>query len=338
MNLLELLPQVQNYLSQIDLTTIPGWQVGCPFRVFELAQGEYNMNYRLNQGDIDWVLRVNIGTQIGRVDQIVYEYKTLRLLENTGVTPRAYFVDDSRQYLPYGILVMEYLPGETMDYRTDLEAVARLFARIHSWQVEENHLIIEDRPLSMTYDECNRLLTTYLNSEIADSEICTYLREVLDWAAMARLKEDYFINDPWRCIINTEVNSGNFIAHRQKGSLHLVDWEKPLWGDPSQDLSHFCVPTTTLWKTNYRMNDRDRRRFINAYKVSLADAHLRDTIEERVRLRDPFNCLRGISWSAMAWVAYQNNQHALKNEDTFHKINQYLQIDFLRSLFDPEMN
>jgi aminoglycoside phosphotransferase (APT) family kinase protein len=115
------------------------------------------MNYRLNQGDFDWVLRVNIGTQIGRADQIDYEYKTLRLLENTGVTPRAYFVDDSRQYLPYGILVMEYLPGETMDYRVDLEAVARLFARIHGWQVEKNHLIIEDRPLSMTYDECKRL-------------------------------------------------------------------------------------------------------------------------------------------------------------------------------------
>jgi len=54
-----------------------------------------------------------------------------------------------------------------------------------------------------------------------------------------------------------------------------------------------------------------------------------------VRLRDPFNCLRGISWSAMAWVAYQTGEHALRNEDTFRKVSAYLHLDFVRSLFDP---
>jgi len=52
-------------------------------------------------------------------------------------------------------------------------------------------------------------------------------------------------------------------------------------------------------------------------------------------LRDPFNCLRGISWSAMAWVAYQTGEHALRNEDTFRKVSAYLHLDFVRSLFDP---
>lgn len=97
-----------------------------------------------------------LGTQIDREDQILYEYHALRLLETTGVTPRPFYVDDSREHLDYGVLLMEYLPGAALDYRRDLEAAARLFARIHAQPVapEDNHLTREEHPLSMTYDEC----------------------------------------------------------------------------------------------------------------------------------------------------------------------------------------
>jgi len=180
-------------------------------------QEEYNMNYLVRQGDGAWVLRVNVGTQIGRDDQILYEYRALKLLESTGVTPRPFYIDDSREQLAYGVLLMQYLPGEPLDYRRDLEATARLFARIHSQPVapEENHLIREERPLIMTYEECSRLLPVYLESDLADPALRDYLREVLDWAAGARHREAYFLADPYPCIINTEVNSGNF---RQPGA------------------------------------------------------------------------------------------------------------------------
>jgi aminoglycoside phosphotransferase (APT) family kinase protein len=294
------------------------------------------VNYQVRQGDRAWVFRVNVGTQIDRDDQILYEYRALKLLETTGVTPRPFYVDDSRERLGYGVLLMEHLPGEPLDYRRDLQAAARLFARVHTQPVapEENHLIREERPLSMTYEECSRLLPAYLESDLANPALRDYLRQVLDWVAEARLSERYFLSDPWPRITNTEVNSGNFIVNREKGTLHLVDWEKPLWGDPSQDLSHFCVPTTTLWKTDYRMTAADRQSFLDAYRASIPDPHLRDTIADRVRLRDPFNCLRGISWSAMAWVTYQTGDHALQNRDTFRKVSMYLALDFVRSLFD----
>ena len=339
MNLRDFSPRVVDYLAQANLSDVPGWRMGAPFTVAPLAQGEYNMNYLVRQGNGAWVLRVNVGTQIGRADQILYEYRALRLLEPTGVTPRPFYVDDSRERLEYGVLLMEYLPGEPLDYRRDLEAAAQLFARIHARPVapDEKHLIHEQRPLSMTYEECSRLLPIYLESELADPALRDYLREVLDWAGEARHREAYFLSDPWPCIINTEVNSGNFIANRERTTLHLVDWEKPLWGDPSQDLSHFRVPTTTLWKTDYRMTTVDRRAFLDVYRAAIPDAHLRDTIEERVLLRDPFNCLRGISWSAMAWVNYQTGEHALRNEDTFRKVSAYLNLGFVRSLFDPHL-
>jgi aminoglycoside phosphotransferase (APT) family kinase protein len=334
-----LLPRVVDYLAQAQLFDVPGWRADTPLSVKTLAQGEYNINYLVQRGEGAWVFRVNIGTQIDRADQILYEFRALRLLRASGVTPRPYFVDDSRKRLEHGVLLMDYLPGEQLDYRRDLQAAARLFARIHSHPVEaeENHLIHERRPLSMTYEESSRLLRVYLESELADPGLRGFLQEVLHWAGEARHEEAYFLSDPWPCIINTEVNSGNFIVDRDRGTLHLVDWEKPLWGDPSQDISHFRVPTTTLWKTDYRMSQSDRRAFLDAYRAAVRDPHLRDTVEERVRLRDPFNCLRGIAWSAMAWVEYQTGEHALQNVDTFLKVGEYLDLAFVRSLFEPYM-
>lgn len=327
-------------MTTVPMNDVPGWRVGAAVDVAPLAQGEYNLNYLIRQDDGAWVFRVNIGTQIQRDDQILYEYRALRLLENTGVTPRPYYVDDSREHLDFGVLLMEYLPGGVLDYRRDLEDAARLFARVHTAPVpvDDNPLIHEERPLTMTYEECARLLPVYLESELADRELRDYLCDVLAWAAEARHRECAFVEDPWPCIINTEVNSGNFIANRERGTLHLVDWEKPLYGDPSQDLSHFCAPMTTLWKTDYRMSAADKRRFIDAYRAAISDSHLRDTIDARVRLRDPFNYLRGISWSAMAWVAYQTGEHAVRNEDTFRKITSYLDLDFQRGMFDPYLS
>ncbi len=331
------LPAIIDYLTGTELPGVPGWALHEPFSVAPLAQGEYNMNYIISQGPNRWGLRANVDTQIDRDDQILYEYRALRLLAPSGVTPRPYYVDASEERFPLGLLIMEYLPGEPLDYERDLTAAARLFARIHALDVPatENHLIRERAPLSETFEESTRLLATYLDSPLADPALVAYFHEVLAWADAARRAERFFVEDPWPCIINTEVNSGNFIANREADTLHLVDWEKPLWGDPSQDLSHFCVPTTTLWKTGYRMSANARRAFLDAYRAAIPDAHLRDTIGERVRLRDPFNCLRGISWSAYAWVAYQSGDHQLRNEDTFRTVSRYLDIGFVRSLFDP---
>jgi fatty-acid desaturase len=74
---------------------------------------------------------------------------------------------------------------------------------------------------------------------------------------------------------------------------------------------------------------------MKTYSRHLRDRHLRDTLMDRIRLRDPFVYLRGISWSAMGWVAYQTRFSGMKNPDTWAKLQQYMNLKFIHSLFDP---
>ena len=332
----DMLPKVTEYLAGRDWKDVPLMQ-GCQFTVSSLAQGEYNLNYLIASDTTRLVFRVNIGTQIDRDDQIVYEYKALDLLRQSGVTPRPHFVDDTRSFFDRGILIMDYLPGEALDYNRDLSEAAGLFAAVHQVKVSvgKNHLICEEAPLSLIFEECAGLLQQYFESDLADPNIRQYLIDLKEWADTARTTEKYYQQDPWPCIVNTEVNSGNFIVNREKKTIHLVDWEMPRWGDPSQDLSHFCSPLTTLWKTDWRMSPEIKRGFLKAYSQHIQDPHLRDTLEDRIRLRDPFVYLRGISWSAMGWVAYQTEFSGMKNPDTWAKLQQYMNLEFIRSLFDP---
>ena len=139
-------------------------------------------------------------------------------------------------------------------------------------------------------------------------------------------------------IVNTEVNSGNFIINENRNEAYLVDWEKPLVTSPLQDLSHFVVPTTTLWKTDYRLTNEDRTNFLRTYCAERGlSASKRQEIKKALDIFDKFSMMRGISWPAMAWVNYQQADRILKNEDTFRKMDMYLQPNFLADLF-PEFS
>ena len=334
--LLANVPKVTKYLRKLASTASEP-RIGVDFTLTPLARGEYNLNYLVTDGSRKLVFRLNMGTQINRKDQVSYEYKALKLLENSGVTPRPYFVDDSRSHIDRGVLLMEYLPGEPLDYLRDSAAAARTLARIHQVEIngEQNHLIVENEPLGLILRECEGLLEVYLTSELADPDIRTYLAELLEWARTQAATEEYFLQDPWHVIVNTEVNSGNFIVNRNRRTVHLVDWEMPRWGDPSSDLCHFLSPLTTLWKTSFRFSPSQEQLFLDEYKRHFALKSQQNSLEQRLRLKMPFVLLRGISWSAMGWVAYRQNTAAIRNEDTQIKLDQYMNLDFIRSCFAP---
>lgn len=341
----QLLPEVKNYVNEPKFREALGIPAGVIVEVRFLAQGEYNLNYLLhlkgagqegNSGEKRYVFRVNTGSQMNLANQIYYEYRVLELLKDSGVTPLPFYVDDSRRELPFGCLVMEYLPGEPLDYHRDLRESAGVFARIHSLPLAKEQtafLITVDGPFSVICDEVERLVRPYLECPRGNPEVKKLLEKLLQLSHDKRQEERYFAREPWRAVINTEVNSHNFIVNRERNTCHLIDWEKPIYGEPAQDLSMFLIPTTTLWKRDVILTREQEEFFINSYLEQLPPCPESKTLRDRIESFTFFNLLRAVSWCAMAWTEYTKPGRPLTNPDTFEKIEMYLEVDFIKNSF-----
>lgn len=295
-----------------------------------LAQGEYNINYWFIHPVTGkkLVLRVNTGSQMHLENQIEYEYNALQLLKESGRTPTPIYVDGSLKYLEYGVMVMEFLEGAALDYRRDLVIAAECLADIHSVQIEsDSGLIMPPNPLQAILDECNEMVQTYYNSDLGDAKKKKQIRHLLEEGQKkVDTIKDY---NGYRCIINTELNSGNFLINGEGKSNYLIDWEKPLYGDPAQDLGHFLAPTTTFWKTDVILTEEEMTDFAKRYMEAVNGRFDVSGLEERLNIFIPITCLRGITWCAMAWVQYQEPGRLIRNEETFHKMESYLTDEFL---------
>lgn len=131
------------------------------------------------------------------------------------------------------------------------------------------------------------------------------------------------------CVINTELNSGNFIINDEAPQTlsRIIDWEKPVIADCEQDIAHFLVPTTTNWKTDTILSAAEIRAFLDEY------ARFRTVDTQLLRTYMQLNVLRGITWCAMAFVQYSHGEGA-RNVDTWKKIQEFLSIEYLTTLHD----
>lgn len=329
---MERIPGLADYVRQ------PSYRqaLGLPERVTEtytfLAQGEYNVNYRFTHPVTGQalLLRVNCGSQMHLPRQIDYEYQALRLLERTGRTPRALYADGSLTHLDRGVLVMEFLPGRALDYPTETLRAAALLADVHSAETtaaETDFLVHPAAPLNAILSECREMASHYFDSPLADADKCRRIEAMLrQGEAMAAET-----GAPVQRCINTELNSTNFLMN-PAGRDYLVDWEKPILGDPAQDLGHFLAPTTTFWKTDVILDEEDEKAFLRRYLDAVDGRFDTAGLEERVAAFIPVTCLRGITWCAMAWVEYQQPRRALRNESTARKLEQYLDTAFLERI------
>ncbi len=304
------------------------------YRLSFLAQGEYNQNYILEDNKLRLVLRVNYGSQINTENQIEYEFNTLKLLSDSGVTPKPIFVDGSREEFDQGLLVMEYLAGQPLNYEQHITQAANIFASIHSIKISPNAsqtLITETQLFKDRIDEAHYWLKSVWSSPYLQKDSKQLIEQALQIAESNQHQEQYFIDNPLHCINNTEVNSHNFIISPERSSL--VDWEKAVISDPCQDLTHFLAVTTTRWKTSSILSTEQQDVFFSSYEAAAPELKS-FSVRERVNLYKPYLNLRAISWCAYAYVEYQNPDRAIKNNDTYQKIKTYLEPDFLAALFE----
>lgn len=284
-----------------------------------IGAGEYNENYRIDSGGQSYVFRINHGSQLNIDNQIEYEFNVLKALEYSGVTPVPYHVASYAKEFDTGVLMMSFLPGTPLQYKKDMEIAAGIFSNIHVQPISDK-LIVQANPVMDIVNESNLLLEKFQDHPLKDQKklLLGYRDKMLmlvEESMVQYAQEDL-------CIVNTEVNSGNFLINADQS--YLVDWEKAVVSYRYQDLAHFICPTTTLWKTDVQYTDVEKRDFLKAYHNELDVKFDFELLCENTFLMEKVILLRAMSWCYMAYYEYTASNRVLKNTDTFEKIKIYM--------------
>ncbi|MBA7482549.1 hypothetical protein ES707_18040 [subsurface metagenome] len=194
-----------------------------------------------------------------------------------------------------------------------------MFSKIHRLPAGDG-LIVQPSPVEAIAEESYGLINRFSDHPLIAEKVqlLRYHEKILNLAENTR---DFFSNERL-CIVNTEVNSHNFIVQPERA--YLVDWEKAVVSYRYQDLGHFVVPTTTLWKSNYVYSEEEKLQFIQHYAQRLdLDLDLKE-LYEKTKILERTILLRAISWCFMAYYEYTQVERKLRNEETFEKIRDYL--------------
>ena len=299
-----------------------------------LARGEYSLNY-LVRGDPDLVARLVTGTQMGLppAEQAAYEHHALTLLAPSGVTPKPYRVDPNPRGLPYPLILEEYLPGHPLDYATDLTAAARCVAAAHALGVPERHrLQVHPDPAPAILKESRGLAEPYLGWDGASRESKTALLQGFRRIEGFLERDSLFTGDDL-AVVNYDLNTHNFVVG-EAGGAKLLDWEKARVAPRTQDLAHFLLPTTTLWRddTAALLSGEQEREFVGAYLERSPVADVRRFYEQLEAMKTIVS-LRAVSWCAWALQETARAGRPIANEETLNRSRRYLEPGFLEGLF-----
>jgi len=218
-----------------------------------------------------------------------------------------------------GALLMEYLPGSHLEYEKDYKKAAIIFSKIHVLEPSPD-LIVQSSPVFDIAGESLSLITRHADHPLKEegTKLLNYHEKVMK---LGEETETLFRNESM-CMVNTEVNSHNFLVSRD--SAFLVEWVKSVVSYRSQDLGHFLVPTTTLWKSDHIFSDEQRIDFLKTYNETAATGIPLDEISRKTLVLEKTILLRGLSWCYMAYYEYTETERSLRNTVTFNRIKKYL--------------
>jgi aminoglycoside phosphotransferase (APT) family kinase protein len=286
-----------------------------------LAAGEYNENFLVRGRAGSYVFRVNHGSQLGLENQVEYEFRALEAVAPSGVTPTPLFYEPAADGLGRGVLLMQYLPGRSFSYALDRDRAAAVFAGVHALPPGDG-LIVQEDPVQDIARESLGLIHRYPDHPLRSHKdrLLRYHERIVELGEKTR----GLFSEEALCIVNTEVNSGNFLVDEHSGQAFLVDWEKAVVSYRYQDLGHFLVPTTTLWKSDYVYSEEEKLEFLVAYKEHLSLGIDLKALFEKTKLLERTILLRALSWCYMAYYEYTRDQRSLRNAETFEKLKGYL--------------
>ncbi len=321
-------------IDEIEINLLRQTGISRPDQIRFLAQGEYTINYRFSDRGRDLVIRIVTGSQMGfdLKKQVEYEAQALELLTRSGRTPVPVAMELHPVGLPYPYLVIEYLPGRPLDYRTDLSNAAECLAAIHQVEIPKDHNLIELLdPGQTTVSEAAELARSYLEWSDVDPESAAALRRLFQRVRSGPASRIGQFADAAPSIVNTDLNTHNFVV--EGGFVRLLDWEKARIGPAVQDLAHFLIPTTTLWRQSSaaRLSGAEIGSFLETYLASWPDLN-RERFLEQLAAAQELATLRAVAWCTWAVWSSATGHRPITNDETLRTSRSYLAPEFLDSL------
>ena len=314
-----------------------------------LGEGEHNLNFWFDMpsdqvqatqvGLRKYVLRINVATQPFHTDQVAYEYGALKALEPSGVTPRALYLDDGPDAPRKGALVIGFCEGEQLDFDNlhpgDLGQVAHIMACVHTVGLALDCPVYRPPdPMKALFDECVDRYEIYRSSGFAEQRIVRWVERFL---AEAEERLQGIPQAPVGCIVNTEPLPSHFLlvhtgADGKATYGSFVDWERPIVGDPAQDVAFFASPAVTFWDSKYMMDPDEAAAFVETSWNAVDGRLSRDGFDKRLRAWRSLTALRSITWCCRATANLARDPHAHVTEKARRKMPVYLSDEFMEHL------
>ena len=347
------LEQARRYLAEntrlrSELGVAAGEELACE----PLGAGEHNDNYVfcVPGAASRCVLRVCAAPQPFHADQVAYEEAALRALAPSGRTPRVLYRDSSPSAPGFGVLVISFCAGQMLDFDAlrpgDLRCAAKILADVHAVRVEGDCPLHRPAdPLRELFGECMKRYEAYLRSGFADARISSRAERLVE-RARALADAAPAPAAPAR-IVNTEPLASHFLIPRESAAAaaaagpsspfrgdpgSFIDWERPVLGEPAQDLAYFTALTTTFWDSSRLFSAREEADFIEAYWREADGRVERDGFDERYPAWRALTLLRSTTWCCRAWGQCGGEPARHPSEKAREKLSAYLSDAFFERI------
>lgn len=317
-----------------------------------LGMGEHNVNFWFVDpaNGRRYVLRINVAKQPFHKNQVLYEWNALTALEPAGCAPEPLFLDDSPEAPGKGVLVISFCEGTQLDFDHlrpgDVRCALQLMADAHSAPVpSDSPLFRPSDPLEELFREAVQRIDTYRASAHEDPRITRWAETFL--ALGQRTLEEV----PAPCcsdhIVNTETLPSHFLipaasaaaaaAHQGSGRFcehpgAFVDWERPIIGEPAQDVAYFTAPTTTFWDSEFLFPPNQVEGVVEAYWQAVDGRFPRACFDERFRAYRIMTSLKSTAWCCQALLNYEGSSAAHRTAKTASKLSTYLSDEFMEQV------
>jgi hypothetical protein len=301
-----------------------------------VARGPYSLDYIFDSPAGPRLARLVTGSQLGLPlpEQARYEARALELLEPSGRAPRLVGLEPAPLGLPCPLLVETHLPGRPLNYASDLAAAARCVADVHALGVPREHALLDHRdPGRAIVAEARDWAAPYLGWHDAPRASRAALRAAFTSIERDLLSHEGLVEPADLAIVNYNLNTHNFSVD-EDGLASLVVWEKARVAPAAQDLAHFLLPTTTLWRdaTSTWLAPEQEQAMLEIYLAARSDVPRQRFLTQLAWLKR-LVALRAVTWCAWVLATADERPPRLGNDETLTKCAMYLEPDFLAGLF-----